>query len=142
MNPATVDLLQSSFATVALHDEAVVGRFFDRLFEQHPELRSLFPDDLADLRPKVLATITMVMQHLAEPAALKLPLQDLGRRHEDFGAVGEHYPIFRDTFISALSEMIGTAWTADHHEAWSSALDLVSEVMLSGYVGEERRLAA
>ncbi|MHC4909785.1 MAG: globin domain-containing protein [Planctomycetota bacterium] len=142
MTEATLNLLRTSFNLLAPRGEELMERFFDKLFGERPELRPLFPEDLTELRSHLLASIVLVMENISDPGSLKAPLQQLGARHEAYGAVGEHYPIFRNTLIATMNEMAGAAWTTGHTDAWTAMLNLVGEVMLSGYAGEERRLAA
>ena len=49
-----VELLESSFELLAPQGEKLVERFYERLFETAPAVRSLFPDDMEGQKPALL----------------------------------------------------------------------------------------
>ena len=62
-----VELLESSFALLAPQGEQLVARFYERLFETAPSVRSLFPDDMTDQKKALLGALGTVVSTLRTP---------------------------------------------------------------------------
>ncbi len=132
MDNAQIKRLEEGFSHLAPRGEELVNRFYSKLFVEHPEVRSMFPDDMSDQKRKLLASLVFAVQGLRTPEKLQKPLKEMGARHADFGTLPEHYPIVRDTLVSVMSEMAGDAWNDQAQTDWTAALDLVSSIMLVG----------
>src|SRR6187397_3219577 len=101
---ALIRRLQASFARATAQDGVLADRFYARLFAEHPELRTMFPADMAMQKLKLFATLAEVVAHLQDPASSKVVLEELGRAHASFGAVDAHYPIVCDMLTKALAD--------------------------------------
>ncbi len=130
-----VETLEASFELIAPSAERVVERFYEELFDRHPAVRPLFAGtDLAEQRGKLLAALKLVVANLRKPAALASALDELGRRHQDYGALPEHYPAVAETLLDVMAEIAGSAWTPAIESAWRDALGTVAGIMLDAYV--------
>jgi nitric oxide dioxygenase len=132
MHTSSVALLQNHARAI----EPVLGKaveiFYGRLFERHPALRAMFPDDMARQRGHLLAAVALVAKNIHRLDTLEEPLMELGARHAAFGTRPEHYPVVRDGLIEALREAQPESWSADVEAAWTTALNRVAELMLTG----------
>ncbi len=126
-----VELLESSFALLAPQGEQLVDRFYERLFETAPSVRSLFPDDMADQKKALLGALGTVVSTLRAPEKLTAYLQDLGERHIGYGAVLEHYDVVAEILLATMAEFAGDAWNDELQTAWTAALTTVRDIMLS-----------
>jgi hemoglobin-like flavoprotein len=133
---ALIRRLQASFARAAAKDGELTERFYARLFESHPELRALFPNDMSEQREKLFATLAEVVAHLHDPSSSKRVLEELGREHAGFGALESHYPIVCDMLARALADVSGEAWTAEIDSDWRRALEMLSAIMIAGARGQ------
>lgn len=88
------EILRSSFAVVERRAEFAVKYFYSHLFRHNPELRALFPADLArDMerqRDRLFAALTFVMDRLEDPD-LPRYLRSLGRDHRKYLTRPGHY---------------------------------------------------
>ena len=57
----------------------------------------------------------------------------LGKRHQDYGAVADHYGAVKATLLDVMKEFAGTLWTKKVSAAWDHAIDTVAEIMLKAY---------
>ena len=57
MTPHQISLVQTSFAKVVPIAATAADLFYGRLFEIAPEVRRLFPDDLAEQKKKLMAML-------------------------------------------------------------------------------------
>ena len=103
MDQAVIERLESSFNLLAPRAEELVDRFYANLFAKHPEFRSMFPDDMAEQKKKLLASLVLVVHNLRKPEKLADPLKNLGSRHVGYQTQPEHYPVIRDTLAHWLA---------------------------------------
>jgi pimeloyl-ACP methyl ester carboxylesterase/hemoglobin-like flavoprotein len=114
----------ASFARVAPRADAFASRLYGLLFERHPTLRGLFPQDFAAQREKLIGALQVAVENLRNEQRLVPLLKDLGRRHANLGVVPAHF--------AALSEFDAEAWTPDTARAWAKAHARIAEAMKRG----------
>ncbi|MGB4993790.1 MAG: globin domain-containing protein, partial [Nitrospira sp.] len=74
-----VELLESSFKLVAPKGDALVTRFYERLFKKYPSVKPLFKKtSIKEQKKKLLASLVLVIQNLRRPDKLTSVLQDMG----------------------------------------------------------------
>lgn len=108
----TSDLLQQP-------DERLSSVFYDRLFEIAPDVRSLFPKDMAPQRRKFVDTLVALLSHASEPGSFKETLAGLAQRHVRYGALPEHYGPVGNALLFALEDRLGDRFTANVKLAWT-----------------------
>ncbi|WP_018953819.1 methyl-accepting chemotaxis protein [Thioalkalivibrio sulfidiphilus] len=129
-----VDALERSFELLADQGEALVARFYARLFQDHPAVRRLFDNTTpAEQQRKLLAALKLVINNLRKPEALQKVLRELGARHQGYGALPAHYGAVATTLREVMAELAGDAWNEEFDNAWRSALTAIGEIMLSAY---------
>src|SRR6516162_5729673 len=77
MTPDQVRLVQESFAKLVPIADQAASMFYERLFEIAPQVRAMFPPDMAEQQRKLMATLTIVVGGLSNlesilPAASSL----------------------------------------------------------------------
>lgn len=136
-----VTLVQTSWAKCVPIADVAADLFYTKLFELDPELRPLFPADLADQKKKLMNMITAAVDGLTDLSALVPVVQDLGRRHAVYYKVTA--PMF-DTvgaaLLDTLEKGLGESWDAEHKEAWTLVYGVLSKTMIDA--GEEAVAAA
>src|SRR5438309_8080822 len=93
MTPEQDNLVQQSFAKVAPISETAASLFYDRLFEVAPSVKAMFPADMAEQRKKLMATLAVVVNGLADLESILPAARALAIRHVGYGAKPEHYPV-------------------------------------------------
>ena len=139
-----VDALEKSFNLLAPKIDEVVEKFYDELFLRYPQVVPLFKNtDKRKQVQKLKGALKLVMNNLNNVDALAKTLTELGKRHEKYGAVQEHYGAVAGTLLDVMQEYAGRAWTQEIQEAWSHALGTIVEVMLKAYgKTEDEKMAA
>jgi hemoglobin-like flavoprotein len=135
MNPSQINLVQDSFAKVAAISEQAAVLFYGRLFEVAPSVRAMFPDDMSEQRKKLMATLAVVVSGLSNVEAILPAASALAKRHVNYGAKAEHYPIVGGALLWTLEKGLGDAWTADGAEAWTAAYGTLSGFMIEEAYG-------
>jgi nitric oxide dioxygenase len=131
MTPDQIKLVQDSFAKVAPIADTAAVLFYGRLFEIAPSVRALFPDDLAEQRKKLMATLAVVVSGLSDLPSILPAASALARRHVGYGAKPEHYPVVGAALLWTLEKGLGEAWTPELAAAWTAAYATLSGYMIA-----------
>ena len=124
-------LVQESFAQVAPIADKAAELFYDRLFEIDPELRILFKGDMAEQRRKLMQTLQFAVAGLNTPDQLVPAVQELGRRHKDYGVCDADYDTVGAALLWTLEQGLGTGFTDEVRDAWTAVYGLLAGVMKS-----------
>jgi len=135
MTPEQVTLVQESFAKVAPYADQAAIMFYDRLLELAPQLKSMFPADMAEQRRKLMATLAFAVNGLANLQSVLPVASALAKRHIAYGAKPEHYSIVGAALLWTLEKGLGDAWTAEAAEAWAAAYGALSSLMIEQSYG-------
>src|SRR3978361_1508964 len=138
MNPTQIKLVQDSFAKVAPISEQAAVLFYDRLFEVATSVRAMFPDDMTEQRKKLMATLAVVVNGLSNLEAILPAASALAKRHVNYGAKPEHYPVVGGALLFTLEKGLGEAWTPELEEAWTAAYGTLSGYMISEAYGRAK----
>ena len=132
--PLDVETLEASFAAIAPQADELVARFYSELFCRHPAVEPLFADtDIKTQQGKLVAALKLVVENVRNPDKLLPVLREMGRRHEKYGAVADHYGAVAETLLDVMAEVAGAAWTPKVRTAWADALGVIADTMLSAY---------
>ena len=135
MNPTQIKLVQDSFSKVAPISEQAAVLFYDRLFEVAPAVKAMFPADMTEQRKKLMGTLAVVVNGLTNLEAVLPAASALAKRHVNYGAKPEHYPVVGGALLWTLEKGLGEAWTPDVAEAWTAAYGTLSGYMISEAYG-------
>jgi hemoglobin-like flavoprotein len=130
--PLNVNLLRQSFEVVATANPRFVTRFYEILFERHPQARPLFPQNgMARQAEMLTQALVAVLDHLEDAPWLQDTLGALGAKHVDYGVTREMYDWVGASLLAALAEVAGPAWTPELQAAWSEAYGAIVSLMLA-----------
>ena len=124
--------VRASFAQVSPIKDAAADLFYDRLFEIAPQLRPMFPPDLADQKRKLMAMIAAAVGGLDDLETLIPQVKALGARHASYGVTVSHYAIVGDTLMWTLESGLGEAFTSDVRSAWAKVYGILAGTMQIG----------
>ncbi len=135
-----IELLENTFAALEPQADKLVERFYEELFSQHPAVKPLFKDTDPETQPKKLLTsLKLVVSSLREPEKLEKALHQMGKKHQQYGALEAHYPAVAETLLGVMEELAGELWTDEVEESWSQALNFVASTMLEAYEETEEK---
>ena len=133
-----VVLLETTFAALAPQADAVVKRFYEELFKRYPAVKPMFKNTKpAKQRKMLVSALAFVVENLRNPDELVSVLQEMGERHEAYGAEPAHYTAVADTLLDVMAEFAGELWTTDVQNAWQGALNAIATTMLNAYGNSE-----
>lgn len=126
-------ILRESFSLAVENQPDLIKRFYEVLFENHPELESLFDPRRLPRQQRLLGeSLVAVMENLDNPKWLQSNLQALGAKHQDYGVTRPMYAQVGASLVTTLAEAVGDDWSADHDVAWGEAYGAIRDLMLSG----------
>lgn len=128
-----VELLERSFENIKPHAEEFAARFYENLFQAHPEVKPLFAKtDMALQQKKLLQSLVLVLENLRNPEALAAVLENLGARHVGYGSVPKQYGAVNKILLLTFEQYLQENWTPELNRAWKNALTTITQQMLKG----------
>jgi len=129
MTPAQIQLVQTSFAQIAPRADKIARLFYCRLFYLNPELRKLFSEDVDTQGKKLMAVLTTAVNSLNNLDALVPVVENLGRRHADYGVKDADYNTVAEALIWTLGEALQSGFTNDVKAAWIETYTILATTM-------------
>ena len=130
MPPEHRQLVADTWKQVAPIADTAANLFYSRLFEIDPSTRKLFrATDMAEQRKKLLQTLSFVINGLDHLDVLVSKVEDLGRRHADYGVTDAHYESVGAALLWTLEQGLGRAWTPAVASAWTEVYGMLSGIM-------------
>ncbi|BCJ92273.1 hemoglobin [Terrihabitans soli] len=130
MDDSTVALVQTSFAKVKPIAPVAADLFYARLFETAPELRPLFPEDLAEQKRKLMAMLAAAVSGLSNIGEIAPAVSALAVRHAGYGVEPEHYVPVGASLLWTLEQGLGEDFTPEVREAWTETYTFLASFMI------------
>lgn len=132
MTPEHVRRVQETFEKIAPSGEAFSEQFYATLFRIAPEVQSLFKDNTKEQQRKFLTTLIFIVRNLQYPDRILPNIEDLGRRHVQYGVRPEHYAVVAEALLETLAAALGSSFDDNTRDAWAAAYQLLADVMQRG----------
>ena len=123
MDAVQLELVQTTFAKLAVMPEVAGALFYERLFATNPDLRSLFRNNLRIQGVKLMTMLAMVVYNLPAPDQLSPAIHDLAVRHVEYGVKLADYDALRGALLWTLEQALGEDLTPAVREAWMVCYD-------------------
>lgn len=130
MTPEQVTLVKDSWAQVAPISEQAAELFYGKLFELNPGYRALFKGDMKSQGKMLMSVLNTAVTSLDKLDTIVPVVQDLGRRHVDYGVKDEDYAVVGEALLWTLGQGLGDGFTDDVQEAWTLTYPTLSGVMI------------
>ena len=140
MTPQQIKLVQNSFAQVAPIATIAADLFYGRLFEIAPQVRRMFPQEMAEQKKKLMAMLGTVVNGLSRLDTLMPAVRALGKRHAAYDVHEEHFAPVGAALLWTLEQGLGDDFTPEVKDAWATAYGVLSSVMIQA--ANEERMAA
>jgi nitric oxide dioxygenase len=111
-------LIEDSYRQISLDVDEAGRVFYERLFQQNPNLRPMFKQNLMAQGTKLIQTLGVVVAGLSENARLQSILHDLGQRHQHYGVRPEHYSLVGKALMAMLEQQLHPHFSDDVRTAW------------------------
>lgn len=135
MTPEQIEMVQNSWGQVKPISEQAADMFYAKLFEMDPDIKPLFKGDIKIQGRRLMAMITTAVNNLHQLETILEPVQDLGRRHVDYGVKPEHYDTVGAALLWTLGQGLGDGFTSAVEAAWTEAYTILAGVMKEAAYG-------
>ncbi|MGC5033871.1 globin domain-containing protein [Micromonospora sp. DT229] len=125
-------LLKESWALVEADRVQLSDYFYARLFLLDPDLRQLFPVQMAGQGDRLLEAIIAAIHTVDDPEGFDEFLRALGRDHRKYHVEAASYDTMGVALLDALRSTAGDGWNLEYDQAWRDAYAAISEKMLAG----------
>ncbi len=119
---------------------ALIARVYRELFAAHPEVRALFPLDLAAQQAKLTHALDLTLQGLHEPDAVAPMLRELGSRHVDYHVEPRHLEMLGKALLDALP-VFDRKWDEATRQAWKHGYTFIAATMCAGMASHTEPVA-
>ncbi len=131
MEPQTVTAVQSTWKTVEGIAPQAAALFYSNLFEADPSLKPLFKGNMEAQGAKLMQMIGAAVGKLNDLDTLVPILQNLAKRHVNYGVEDHHYGTVGAALLKTLEQGLGPAFTPQVKGAWAEVYGVMSNVMIS-----------
>ena len=144
MTPEQIRIVQSTWVKVLPIKDTAAQLFYKRLFETDPSLRPMFRSDLREQGEKLMQIIDGAVNGLSQLERIVAAIQDLGRRHADYGVKDHHYDIVGAALLWTLGNCLGDEFTPKVKDAWATVYGALATTMreAAATTGERNTLPA
>ena len=129
---ADITLVRSQFSQLKGAEASFADAFYTRLFEIAPELRPMFPADLAGQGRKLMTTLAFAIGALDRPDVLAPTVRELGIRHVAYGVTEAHFQPVGTALLDTLSGRLGNDFEPHGRAAWTKAVTALAGLMAEG----------
>jgi len=124
IKPETVKVIKSTLPILQQHGETLTTLFYQRLFENNPEVKPFFNpshQQQGSQQRALAAAICAYAEHIETPEKLADAVELIAQKHVSLGIQAEHYPIVGENLLAAIKELLGDAATDEVIDAWAEA---------------------
>ena len=129
MTPEHIRIVQSTWVKVLAIKDTAAQLFYERLFETDPSIRALFRSDMRQQGEKVMQVIDAAVNGLSRLERIVSAIQELGRRHADYGVKDHHYGTVGAALLWTLGKSLGAEFTPKVKEAWATVYAVLATTM-------------
>jgi nitric oxide dioxygenase len=130
----TKEIIKSTVPVLEAHGELITSRFYQMMFEAHPELKNIFNQTHQKLKDQPRALANAVYAAAANIDHLEdiLPaIQVVFHKHRSIGIKPEHYPIVGKFLLLAIKDVLGDAATDEIIDAWKQTYGVLADIFIT-----------
>jgi hemoglobin-like flavoprotein len=129
VNAAQRELVQTTFARLALMPEVAGALFYERLFATNPSFRLLFKNDIRIQVGRLMTMLAIVVYKLHKPGQFLPAIRDLAIRHVEYGVKLADYDALREALLWTLEQALAEDLTPAVREAWTVCYNELADEM-------------
>ncbi|WP_339230784.1 NO-inducible flavohemoprotein [Oceanobacillus sp. FSL K6-2867] len=134
LDQKTRDIIKATVPVLEEHGTAITKRFYQMMFENHPELKNIFnqTNQRKGDQPKALAnTVYAAAVNIDNLEAILPVVKQIAQKHRSLNIKPEHYPIVGENLLLAIKDVLGDAATDEIIDAWAKAYGVIADVFIS-----------
>ena len=137
MTETQIRLVQQSFEQVRPIADTAADMFYTRLLDVNPSLRLMFRTGRREQGRKLMSMLAVAVSGLSRLDQILPAVEELGRRHAQYGVRDEHYAPVAEALLWTLEKGLAEAFTHDVRTAWEAAYTLLASAMQRGAASQQ-----
>lgn len=128
-----MDIVKSTVPVLQEQGSVITSLFYQRMFENHPELKNIFNQTNQKIgdQSKALADAVMAAAANIDQLDAILPkVKQVAEKHVSLNIKPEQYPIVGKYLLLAMQEVLGDTASDDVISAWTKAYDEIANVFI------------
>src|SRR5690625_4027109 len=133
LDTKTIELVKATVPILEVHGDEITSRFYQLMFENHPELKNIFnqTNQRKGDQPKALAnTVYAAAANIDNLEAILPNVKSIAHKHRSLQIKPEHYPIVGKHLLLAIKDVLGDAATDEIINAWEIAYGEIANVFI------------
>ena len=131
MNPTTIHDVQRTFDLLTPIADNAAALFYSKLFELDSSLKPMFNSDMPEQRKKLMQTLGVAVSSLNNLEAIIPAIQNLGRRHVNYGVQPQHYTTVAQAILWMLEQTLGNDFTPSVKQSWTEVYTILADTMIT-----------
>ena len=120
-----IDILANDLQLLEGKQEEILGSYFAKLYEKHPDMQVLFKD-AGHLQPHLLPSVRFLLENIENSERSRAFVKGIAQSMQNIGFTAQHILNLKAVFLETV-----IAQETGHEQEWQNALDA-----LQGYFGE------
>ena len=126
-------IIRATFKDVLAQGPAFISRFYEILWDRYPVSQTFFQDvDMEKQKAALLNALKTCVDNLDSLEKVVPFLQQMGKRHVDYGVQPEHYDLVGECLLATFEEYFYTEWTPEYASQWTQVYQIVANTMIDG----------
>lgn len=133
LTPTTIATVKATAPVLAEHGYAIIQRFYERLFQAHPELKNIFNmrhQEHGDQQRALAGAVLAYATHIDNLPVLQSAVSRIASKHASLGVVPAQYPVVGEHLLAAIKEVLGSAATEPVLSAWAEAYQALADIFI------------
>ncbi|MFZ3578405.1 NO-inducible flavohemoprotein [Virgibacillus sp. DJP39] len=133
LDQKTIDTIKATVPVLEEHGTQITKTFYQRMFENHPELKNIFNQTnqrKGDQSKALAATVYKAAYHIDQLEMILPQIKQIAQKHKSLNIKPEHYPIVGKYLLLAMKEVLGDAANEDVLGAWKKAYGVIASVFI------------
>ncbi len=146
LTPATIAVVKATAPVLAEHGYTIIQRFYERLFQAHPDLKNLFNmrhQESGEQQRALAGAVLAYATHIDNLPALGPAVARITQKHASLNVQPGQYAVVGEHLLGAIKDVLGDAATDGNVGAWAEAYQALADIMIetesSLYVEAETR---
>lgn len=130
----TIEIVKSTAPVLAIHGDSITKVFYQLLFENHPELKSIFnmTHQAHGTQSKALANaVYAYAANIDNLAVLSAAVEQITQKHSSLSITPAMYQLVGTNLLAAIKEVLKDAATPEIMEAWAEAYGDLASLFIS-----------
>lgn len=127
--PEQLALVKATAPAVQENSLTITTRFYQRLFENHPETKVFFADTSPGQARRLANALVAYTENIDDLSPITPVVQHIATKHVEAGVEPEHYTVVGEELLGAVVDVLGEL-PADVLDAWAAAYSALANIFI------------